>query len=248
MPLPQNLDFDKLASHLVWHVLAAVDGWLAGRPCDETAFVNRLTERLARRRRACDVGVIEPMTVTTQVAILHRRGRRQTDRFGSDLAVTLRTDAGDFLKTALFQVKKSHDYRATFEIAQLTEASLDPRIKERSYALVVDELRRGLRVGKMEQISTAAATAGDNVNVQCAAWEFLIQWFWRWMLCEEGPMSDANDTNSVESLLQNFVIPEQEWESLWEANPSFDIPEDYLPARTWMLFNVRHVEPMRPLL
>jgi hypothetical protein len=248
MPLPQNLDFDKLAGHVIWDVLAAVDGWLAGRPCDETAFINRLTEKLARNRRTCDIGTIEPMTVTAEVAILHRRGRQQTDRYGSDLAVTLRTDNGDFLKTAFFQVKKSQDYVATFETDQLREAALDARIKKRSYALVVDELRGGVRIGKVEEILGRADKTAESVTVQCAGYEFIIQWFWRWMLCEEGPMSAPRDRNCVGSLLQNFVIPAGIGDTSWSANPNFDIPEGYLPARTWMAFHLRHVEPTRRLL
>jgi len=242
MPFPQNVDFDKLASHAIWDVFHAVHGWLAGRPCDETAFINRVTENLARRRRGCDVGATASMRVAAREAILHRRGQGATDRYGSDFAVTFYTDAGDFVKTVFFQVKKSQDYRATFATAQLKEAGVDPRIRDRSYVLAADEIRAGLRIAKASDILAGARAGADSVTTRCADWSSLIPWLLRWLSCEEGPTSDPSDRNAVEPLLQNFVAPGEAWDSPWRANPIFDLPENYLPTKAWMAFAVGSYE------
>src|SRR4051812_19125914 len=103
MPLPASLDFYKVARPALMDVFSAVDGWLSGQPRDETAFLNHLTGHLNRRRRACDVGVDLPIGMTTRLYLLHRRGQKQTDQYGADLALTVGVDPGAFLKTALFQ-------------------------------------------------------------------------------------------------------------------------------------------------
>ncbi len=234
MPFPQNVDLDKLASHGLWDVIAALNGWLAGRPYDETAFISRVTENLARRRRGCDVGITSPMRISAHVAVLHRQGPRQTDRFGSDLAITFYTEARDFVKTVFFQVKKSRGYTATFDTAQLREAKAESRISDRSYVLVADEERGGIRIKKASDVLAMADNTAATVTTNCADWQFLTQWMVRWLSCEEGPASDPTDPNAVESLLDNFVIPDDDWDTPWRANPQYDLPEAYLPAQTWI--------------
>src|SRR5215467_11418986 len=105
-----NINFDRVFSELLFDMAHAVDGWANGEPRDETALMNRITERLSRNRRKCDVGVHRPVDAIADFYILHRRDLNQSDKFGSDLAATIRIPESDFVKTAFFQLKVSHRY------------------------------------------------------------------------------------------------------------------------------------------
>ncbi len=60
MTLWDYVDLDKVLKVVLDDVGSAVNGWLNGRPLDEIALMNRITEILARRRRGCDVGIQIP--------------------------------------------------------------------------------------------------------------------------------------------------------------------------------------------
>jgi hypothetical protein len=87
---------------------------------------------LSRKRRSCDIGGLNASRVVNQIALLHRKGDGNTDKFGADLAVTLSIADGILLKTALFQVKVGDAFTASFARSQLEEAS---RARQRSSAV-----------------------------------------------------------------------------------------------------------------
>jgi hypothetical protein len=106
MPFPEIIDFDKVTTIALSELTASLREWLDGRPTDEVALMNRITAHLNKRRRGCDVGVNTPIKMQSQLALLHRQGKNQTDLYGSDLAITVSIDKLDFLKTAFFNSRK----------------------------------------------------------------------------------------------------------------------------------------------
>jgi hypothetical protein len=240
MPFPANIDFDKLVNIALHDVGGALHDWLSGRPHDEVAFMNHVTGLLGRRRRGCDVGVATPVRVTARIAMLHRQSENQVDRFGSDLAITIFDDQTAYAKTALFQIKKSQDYSLTVQRTQLKDALADHRIGQRSFILAIDESRAGVRIAKTQDIHAKFDSTQHTLTDNCADWSFLTNWLWRWMSCEEGLPSDTTDPNSVEALLDHFIIEAEEWVSPWRTNPNIEVQGEYPPARVWLAFFFEH--------
>lgn len=246
MPFPKQLNFDIIAHGLLQDVSDAVKAWSTGRPCSEEAFMSQVTEHLARKRRNCDVGMIEPVGMRCQVAMLHRRGENQVDQYGSDLAVTIYVDSEQYVKTALFQLKKSENYRASIERKQLNDAMADSRTAERAFVLTIDEVRQGIRI-------ESAATLLKQFDKQktktfeVAEWTSLTQWVWSWFSCDVGPVSDATDKQSVEAMLENYRVPDSNsWQSPWAVGriAETELPEP-VPARAWLAFAFNSQEPNR---
>jgi hypothetical protein len=65
------------------------------------------------------------MKMESSLAMLHRKGSKQVDQFGSDLAVTVRVVGDPFVKTALFQLKRSTGQNCELERRQLEAATTD---------------------------------------------------------------------------------------------------------------------------
>jgi hypothetical protein len=237
MPFPKQLNFDIVAYGLLEDIASAVREWSRGRPRSEEAFMSQVTEKLARKRRGCDVGLLEPVGMRCQVAMLHRRGNNQTDQFGCDLAVTIYVDAEQYVKTALFQLKKSEGYRASVERRQLDDAMADSRTGDRAFVLAIDEVRHGIRI---ESTATLLRQFDkqQTKTFEVAEWTSLTQWTWNWFSCDIGPVSDPNDPQSVEALLENYRVPDNDaWQSPWAVGEieETDLPER-TPARVWLTF------------
>lgn len=238
MPFPENLDFDIVAATTLSEIGNAVRDWRGGRPRDEVAFMNHVTAKLSRRRNSCDVGVTQPVTMKSQLSVLHRQGQNQVDKFGSDLAVTISVqgNGADYIKTALFQFKKSEMYQLSLERKQLEDSRLDPRTEFRSFVLAVDEERSGIRINSVKNILADFNSHQASKSFDCSSWSCLTQWIWNWFSCEIGPISDPNDRESIEALLQQFVI-EDNWDSPWpEGTPDYNIADDFLFAKAWLAF------------
>lgn len=246
MPFPKQLNFDIIAHGLLQDIATAIRAWSTGRPCSEEAFMSQVTEQLARKRRGCDVGLIEPVGMRCQVAMLHRRGTNQTDQYGCDLAVTIYVDSAQYVKTALFQLKKSQNYRASIERRQLDDAMADSRTKDRAFILVVDEVRQGIRI----ESAVNLLQQFDNQQTktfEVAEWTSLTQWVWNWFSCDIGPTSDPSDQRSVEALLENYRVPDSNsWDSPWAVGEivQIELPEQ-VPARAWLTFLFERQEPNR---
>lgn len=235
MPLPKSINFDRVLKDILSDMEHVADGWSRGRPQDETALLNRITERLSRHRRRCDVGVETPVTVEAEFYELHRRGSKQTDRYGADFAVTIAIPAENFMKTALFQLKKTHAYKATLAADQLDEALLLAAVGPRSFVLSVDEERLGFRVKSAQACRDEIGNAHNSKEFDTERWDFLVVWLLKWFKCEEGPPTLPDDRNPVEGLLGSFRIDDQPFdvESLRRQN----VPENWVPARAWLYYN-----------
>jgi hypothetical protein len=235
MPLPTNLDFDKLMKAVGQDLYTAIDGWQTGEELAEVALLSRLIEQLKRRRRSCDVGISSPMTVQVEYANLHRKGPKSTDLYGSDLAVTINFDRGKFIKTALFQIKRSHNLKVIVETEQLKQALIDPRTQKRSFLFAVDDVRYTMRLHDIKSLRGEIIGEQDEKTFHCTRWNTLNEWMRLWLACDIGEPSDPDDPLSIESVLKQFVGPEQAKLNLAE----FDLPEGYIPTQHWLKFFFR---------
>lgn len=218
MPIPWNLNLDQLMYVVLGDILEAVHGWVSGLPTDEVALLNRVTERLARRRRGCDVGLLHPMKVSAQIANLHRQGPNQTDMYGSDLAVTINIDGNTYLKTAFFQFKRAEGYQVTIEKHQLDAAFSVSTVGPRSFIVAADNHRSGIRIRDMHSLNQSFPQGQATQGVDTSDWQSLTEWFQGWLACTIGPPSDPSDLGAPETYLQSFYreTPEgQEWETGW---------------------------------
>jgi hypothetical protein len=235
MPFPQELNLDILAFQVLHDVGAALSEWSTGQPRNEEAFMNHLTGRLVRRRRGCDVGLVEPISVRSEIALLHRKGPKQTDKYGSDLAVTLYVDSNRYVKTALFQLKKSEECKFQLKREQLNNAIEDPRLAPRSFVLCFDEMRHGIRIKSVTDCLSEFDMEQETRMSDSINWTSLTQWMLAWISCEAGPESDPNDLASVESLLESYRLPDPHWMSPWVKGTKADQPE-VVPAKAWAEF------------
>lgn len=235
MAYPDTIDFDKFVFQALNAIRTAIDGWLSGHPREEVALMNRVTEQLSKRRRNCDVGAKSPVAMESEVYQLHRRGSQGKDQYGSDLAITMSVPELKWIKTALFQIKRSIDTSVVVERHQISEASRLNLVLERSFVIAVDEQRRLLRI-------ESASNIRDDFNCQpaeqktrtldCRNWDGLVHWLHKWLHCDVGAESRSDDPNGVESLLRSFVVEPTNREVFGDLQP--DQLEDYLPARIWM--------------
>lgn len=237
MAFPKDLDFDKFMITALAEIGAAVSGWLKGRPLDEVALLNRLTERLGRTRRGCDVGVSQPVSMHAKVYLLHRKGPNQTDSYGSDLAITAYTQDLSFFKTALFQLKKSDVFSLSLEKRQLLDSLSDPRTAPRSFVLAADEARQAIRIRDAKSILSEYSGSEKTKSFNSMDWDCLTEWCWEWLSCNRGVVSNEGDPNSVESLLQNYVISEETGYTPWGRNVDIEAfkSEAVAPVRTWQV-------------
>lgn len=239
MPFPADINFDGLIFQTLAEMNWAIKEWMNGRPRSEEAFMNQVTSKLARERRGCDVGVTTPVTMTARLGLLHRQGKNQTDKYGADLAITIVVNQ-TYLKTALFQFKKSDNYRAELERSQLRDALINSEIGDRSFVLTIDEARSGVRIASVSELNgqfddTQKDGAQKTKTFDCSGWTCLSQWIWNWFSCDIGPESDVNQPNNVESLLERYVA-DRDWEAPWSLGmDDFDLPQTYQPAKAWLL-------------
>jgi len=227
------VDLDKFMNYLLGDVGSAIHGWINGRPLDEVALMNRLTEALAKRRRGCDIGIDVPVIVNCRVVLLHRQGIRQTDQYGSDLAVTVYTEGGQYIKTVFLQLKRSQDLSASLERQQLHDALLDHRVADRAFVLAVDDVRQCIRLQNVRQIYSQLPANQATCVVSTQSWQSLTRWVTEWLECSLGPASDSKDPNSIESLLEAFV-KKRVTHTPWAPSSEHDLPNDILPARAWL--------------
>jgi hypothetical protein len=233
----QTIDLDSVSADLLCDMAHAVNGWAHGEPRDETALMNRITERLSRRRRQCDVGVDHPVEVTADFAALHRRGPSQTDQFGSDLATTVRIPQLNFIKTAFFQLKVSEHYKAQVERKQLRQTTLFPGVQERCFVLAVDDPGCGYRIRPASECMRDIPPGQQAKEFDTSNWEFLSEWIIAWFECQRGLPSDENDANSVEKMLQQYKHALQR--DLFDHTVMANLPREVLPAKGWLTYIFR---------
>ena len=229
MPIPPNIDLDKLLTYLLSDATAALNGWLDGVPTDEVALMNHLTGRLGRRRRGCDVGVNSQVTVTSRSASLHRQGRNRTDLYGGDLAVSVLISDPLWSKTALFQLKKGSNFELVLERRQLLDSQKTQYSRDRSFVLYADLQRTGIKIARSSDLLREFDGRQETKQFSSAAWWSLSEWFTRWFSCELAPTSDPNNLDSIESRLLQL-----EHEPLASRMPPSAV-EQPLPPFAWLL-------------
>lgn len=245
MAYPDIIDIDKIVSYARSDINRAISGWLRGQPHEEVALMNRITERLARRGQGCDVGVERPVAMESKVYPLHRRGSQGRDQYGSDLAITISVPELDWIKTALFQMKRSNNSSVVVEKHQIHEASRDNRILERAFVIAVDEQRRGqIRIesaSKIWDIFKSLPTERRTRTINCSPWDDLVYWLRKWLRCNVGTESKPDDPKGVEFLLQSFISEPTLLQLSGVIQDDLGLIqseqiENYLPARSWMQF------------
>jgi hypothetical protein len=242
MAPPKTIDFDKIARFVLADISSALDGWIKGQPTSEEALMNRVTEKLKKQRRNCNVGVGKVINVKSQLTMLHRKGANQTDLFGSDLAITIFIEDTNLLKTAFFQFKTGNNFKVSLEKKQLNQASARSDIYQRSFVIFVDKENLGIRIKPVPKIIGTFNNKQNTKTFNTLNWNFLIQWLWNWLSCSTGPSSDRNDPNSIESLLQHYIPEGEKWDSVWPISRDVDFA-DFIPARTWLVVFLTESNP-----
>lgn len=244
MSLPDNINFDRVIADILSDMETVARGWADGRPKDEIALLNRITEQLSRKRRKCDIGVETPMEMEAAIYELHRQGDNQKDRYGSDFAVTIDIPTAGFKKTALFQLKKSTNYKASLTRVQLDDGCVLKNIEERNFVLSVDEDRLGYRIKSVRECLDAIGAGNASKQFNTSEWEFLVAWLLKWFRCEVGKPTKPDDKDPVEPLLESYKIPAPL--PLLTGREAFvedNIPEGVAVARSWLYYTFKPKEP-----
>ncbi|MCD1261420.1 hypothetical protein B5M42_021700 [Paenibacillus athensensis] len=227
-----SINLDKVLAAVLKDMEEATTGWLKGDPSSEEAFLNRITEKLSARRR-CDVGLLRKKSVVVESYNLHRKGPRQTDKFGSDFAITVDIPSDAFTKTALFQIKKSHNFTSTIEKRQLEQALLNNPIGKRSFVLSVDDPKGAIRIQEVEHIYGQFPKNVQSSAFHIEDWYSLGDWLVRWMDCKVGAGNRPQDPPPIEALLENEKI---EGMQAFDFGGTFDLPRGYKITRKWFKF------------
>lgn len=162
MSIYNSVDFDKIAAIGYSKAANAVRQWIDGRILEEPALLNHTIGQFKQTRRGCDIGVKNVIEGKTKLFTLHRKGVKQIDKFGSDLAVTVKIDSIDFCKTAFFQFKKSKGLETTLQKDQLLECLKMNTVFERSFAFVADENRQCIRLKSLAEIDSTFDKAKET--------------------------------------------------------------------------------------
>ncbi len=237
-----KIDIDQLVRVALKDVDRAVKGWLAGKPHDEVALLNRLTEVLSRRRRGCDVGDGRRVVARCSTYVLHREGQCQTDAYGSDLAVTLSMNGISSTKTALFQLKRCSDGQCRIEREQLCTALSNDLTSPRSYVVAVDDHDGSVRLQLAESLFSQGKKQVSSPTFETSKWESLDAWLRQWSLCEVGPVSEPGKGPTIEDLLHEHRIEADEELRFGElAERSFG----FRPSLVWLVFRFSEKLPLR---
>lgn len=228
----------------------ALRGWLAGEPHDEVVFLNRFT---AYFRTSPFCWLAGSVGVETQTHALHRRGHGQrphADKYGSDLAVTVRINFRDaapttIVKTAFIQVKRVHPKkRIEIDGPQLDDARSIPGVWDRYFFAALTEDVPAAFVIKASDVLPGTWKAGDSLSASVGlGWSRSFDWIDKWLRCDVGPPSRG--PLPVESLLQSLLpltTPRYDWipgpdepDDRHAVDPLGELPPDLLPAKAWVV-------------
>lgn len=143
------------------------------------------------------------MQVNSACSILHRTGIRQTDRFGCDIAWTVRVLFGlQWLKTALFQIKMisrtevGQSPRVDIERIQMDDANRSG-FWNRAFAVAVDPDSSTAFVAPLAALSQVTNVSGrQRVNCSTAPWQPLDVWMLLWFRCQVGVQGSVSEEES----------------------------------------------------
>ena len=244
MNLIQEIDFDKLVVPLLKEVGGAVTGWLNGAPQSEPAFVNRITEVLASRKKCRGVTYADAW-IETDLYLLDRRGPSSTDLFGSDIAVTVEVIYPDqkLAKTAFIQVKLGDNQAATIERQQIHDAMVNSVTADRSFVFAIDRLRAGaMSLEGVTALSKTFPSGQASAQMSTSGWRPLTVWIYNWLSCFEGVPSDVDDPRSPERMLSKFRhLMVQPRHSEEEVLAQLDLPRGM--PRAWVKYVIRVPRP-----
>jgi hypothetical protein len=218
---------DWLVREAMTEVESACQGWLAGPPQHEVALLSRITERLLRQRRGCDVGLQRRVTVVPEVSVWDRKGPGTSDLSGCDLAVTLNIPAEPFLKTACFQLKRSENGKVRLDLAQVAVAGAS-LFKHQAFLLAADDQTGECRITPVLTMSAAQETQ------KTAGWLTLSDWLVQWLDCAIGAALPA-EKGGLEKTLRD-LFGAQESDALIQQ---FALPYGVEPLRVWLRVNIQ---------
>jgi len=233
------VDFDKVSSLILSDMKSAVKGWLSGSPTEEIALLNRITEKLKKHPANCDVGIRYRMSAESKCYILHRRGLKQSDLYGSDLALSLYVENACFLKTAFFQLKKSKKHKLSLEKKQLSASQKHPDIGPNSFVISVDEICAGIRIYPALDLLNEIPPSNESKSYDTTDWWSLTEWIIKWLSCDVGQDSKPNNKASVESELSRYTLSDNFDVTVpWvDQNPESSDSE-LVPARAWLITSI----------
>jgi hypothetical protein len=225
-----NFDEDKLLAKFIPLISKALVAWQRGMNADEGTLMNQITSVLnTRRARRCKIGQDGQYLLRTHLYDLHRHGPNQTDLYGSDLAVTVRSATNPpFVKTAFFQFKIAKGNRAKIEARQLKAAAIHPAVFDRSFVFAVDPTNLTIRVETTASLKPEFPPQ-ESMTVGTEQWQPLGGWLLAWLRCTLGPWSSPTDRNSIEQLLQKYALADPE-----SFAPQWNIRPGYHPAKNWL--------------
>ena len=241
------LDFDKFASQVTYDMRVSIANWLRGAPTDEPALMSQISSNIFRKRRKCDIGYGPKFEMEFKLYELHRKGKHQTDKFGSDLALTINIETPKrFQKTAFFQFKVATDDKAKIEKRQIDDAKVIQEIYDRSFIFCSDKKSGITRVNEINKVDFKPEK--DSTTLDIKKWEFFLVWLHRWLKCDLGKYSDPDAADNVENLLRSYVkfcktFTDQEGDQVFQENDesqSVDFPISL--TKSWIEIKVTLVE------
>lgn len=195
---------------------------------DETALMNRITSEFnSERVRKCDIGRSDAIHVSSELFELHRRGVKQVDRYGSDLALTV-TSSG-FIKTAFFQFKIAKDGVARIEQKQIADAMAVKSVYERGFVFMVDPASKLIRLQPLEKLESQFQ-GQHSIGFDIDGGESFSEWLLNWFRCKRGKASSADDHLNIEDLLRGFSIASR----IARLPKEWELPSEFLPAKSWL--------------
>jgi len=231
--ITSKVNMDQIVTIVLEELKTALNNWSSGQPINEEALMNHITGRICRKRRKCNIGLKDEVTSISESYLLHRQGPKQTDLFGSDLAVTISMPEIEFSKTACFQIKIGSDCKVKIEKRQIEDAKIVKEVFERCYVLGVDSDLNSLRLLSVKSI-IGKFKHHKIISADTTGWKSISQWLIDWFTCKEGPMSNINDPNSIEKQLDRYKVKQPD-EIEWDFGKSYEEISNrtYYPAKAW---------------
>jgi hypothetical protein len=240
------IDRDKLLNQVFRNLFGALEAWRHSAPTGETEAMSHIISAFNKRKtRNCDIGVSGEVKVESRFAPLHRRGGDSSDKFGSDLALTVTTDLGGspFSKTAFLQLKIASDRRAEIRRDQLEDASAHSEVESRAFAIALDPRSGCVCVQAVAALLKDFPKSQKTHQVDTSTWQPFYQWLINWLECREGRPTDPNkpELDPFNGLIKRFLLrePPSEEEDERTPVPSQLRTPDIPPARSSLTLAIK---------
>lgn len=239
MNIDEYLDFDKVLRGTTNRLEKSIRDWKDGLVIEEAALINRLAKHFRHRRWNCDPGISGSVRVTTVFSRLHRQGIGATDRFGSDLAVTVDIPEIQYLKTAVIQTKVSNGLEAEVQKHQIQQAISSPLTKGRAFVASFEPESEIVRIESAAHLWQSIEDVNKSRTFKCEKWSTFSDWLRNWLKCEIGEKSVQGDPNGIESALSSFAeAPLADAYVPWNATGKVQVPAEFVPPEIWVQYNL----------